>query len=68
MYNFIFCSSMNASIRTILVNLLESDIGKIWSFEEFFDAADELLSREPVHVFYPNNCTQQMSYLKQDTK
>jgi hypothetical protein len=59
---------MNASIRTILVNLLESDKGKIWSFEEFFDAADELLSREPVHVFYLNNCTQQMSYLKQDTK
>ncbi|XP_076078314.1 serine/threonine-protein kinase TBK1-like [Mytilus galloprovincialis] len=59
--------SMNTCVKTILINLLESDKTKIWSFEDFFDAADELMSRKPVYVFYPNTCTRNILYVKQET-
>lgn len=59
---------MNTCVKTILINLLESDKTKIWSFEDFFDAADELMSRKPVYVFYPNTCTRNILYVKQETK
>ncbi|RWS23815.1 Serine/threonine-protein kinase TBK1-like protein, partial [Leptotrombidium deliense] len=50
-------------VEIMLVRLLECEKSKMWSFEEFFNYVDFLLSHKPVQIVYANRIQESLHYM-----
>ncbi|CAG9766272.1 unnamed protein product [Ceutorhynchus assimilis] len=53
--NCLLSPNLRKIITPLIAGLLESDVTKIWTFKEFFDTVDTIVTRKIVHVFDINN-------------
>ena len=63
---YIFCRWLKDALTEILRRLLEGDPNKAMTFDTFFMAADDILSRQVVYVFSTTSARHFRLYLQKD--
>lgn len=61
--NFVFDRYLRDTLTDFLVRLLECQPERMWTFDGFFEAADDLLQKHRLHLFSVVDCQLHLIYM-----